>query len=573
MIDRIIKSSLADFQKKFNFEINIKESDLFEHFINYTILESKLEERLDEDALDKINIGKNGTIGLDGFCILINKHLITSIEDLNEILDISRKPTAEVYFIQAKTSNSFNIKEISSFGHALEDFVSEDQKYNWPEHALDAIQMFKTLTNRANELESNPKCYILYATLGNYENDINLNAEKEKILKDIKNQRVFEDINFKYYDHDLINKEYKKIGQKISRTFNFSRKILIPDIDGVKEAYLGVVPVTTIIDLIEKNDELVASIFYDNVRDFQGLNPINTEIKNTIEDQKLKFAFSILNNGITIVAEDLTTIRDNVTITNYQVINGLQTSRVLQSSKKHLDENIFISLKLIITQNEDLISKIIRSTNRQTEVKEEDLIAYSDFQKKLEDYFKTFDEKIYYERRSKQYNSNDKLIDPKLIIDKSTLIKIMGSYYFLKPNLATRYFGALFNEFGENLFQEKHSLLPYYSASIIYKKLDFLFKNNKIDKKYRKIKYFILMMLRLEFNKHHPDFTSKKIDTFCQEMLQKYGQEKILEDTLEVITNKLDSLGLNYSDNELSKSSKLVENIRELYFKEREPAA
>lgn len=383
MLDRITKASLDLFKQKFTFESQITESDIFEHFVNYLILESRLEDRIDEDFLEKINIGKNGTFGLDGFCILINKNLITSIEDLNEILDLTTKPNAEVYFIQSKTSNNFDVKEISAFGNSIEDFVALEQNFKWSPHSLDAITIFKQLTNRASELESNPKCYIYYATLGNYENDTNTEAQKEKILRDIKNQRVFESIDFNYYDHDTIHKEYKKIGQKISKTFNFSKKTLIPEIENVDEAYIGVIPVTTVINLIENENELITSIFYDNVRDFQGFNKINNEIKDTIQNSKLKLAFSILNNGITIVAEKLVASRDNVTITNYQIINGLQTSRVLHTYKDDINSDMFVTIKLIVTQDENLISKIIRSTNRQTEVKEEDLIAYSDFQKKL----------------------------------------------------------------------------------------------------------------------------------------------------------------------------------------------
>ena len=496
MIDRITQSFLKDFKIKFDFKEITDEKVIFEHFVNYTVLEKKLEDRLDEENLEKINIGANHTFGLDGFCILINKHLITTKEDLNEIISKNTKPLAEVFFIQAKTTNSFETALISSFGNAIEDFISTEQKYKWSPSSLLSIDLFKELTDRGNELDSSPNCYIYYSTLGTYQNDQNTEAEKSNILKAITNQRVFNKIEFNYWDYSTLHNNYKKIGQKISRTFNFSKRTLIPDIENVEEAYIGVVPVTTIIQLIEEKNELMTSIFYDNVRDFQGFNKINEEIKNSINDNKLKYAFSVLNNGITIVSEEISHSRENVTITNYQIINGLQTSRVLQDSKDSLDENMFVPLKLIITQDENLISKIIRSTNRQTEVKEEDLIAYSDFQKRLEDYFKTFNEpeKLFYERRSKQYNNNSN-IDGRLIIDKSTLIKVMGSFYFMKPNLATRYFGALFAEFGKELFKEGHKLLPYYTAAIIYNKLENLFRNGGIDKKYKKIRYFILMML------------------------------------------------------------------------------
>ena len=566
MIDRITQSLLKDFQSKFDYE-NVQESDLFEHFVNYIILEKKLEDRLDEDALSVVNIGVNGTFGLDGFAILINKHLITSIEDLDEIIDNNSKPTAEVFFIQSKTSNSFDVKEISSFGNSIEDFVSIVQKYSWNENAKNFIDLFKHLTNRANDLETNPSCQIFYCTLGEYLNDNNTEAERKRILKNVREQRVFNKVDFHFFDYNSLQSDYKKIGQKISRTFAFSQKTLIPDIDKVKEAYIGVVPAKTIIDLIEEDTELISSIFYDNVRDFQGFNKINKEIKNTIADENLKYAFSVLNNGITIIAEKLVPSRDNVTITNYQIINGLQTSRVLSDSKEFIDDKVFVTLKLIVTEDENLISKIIRSTNRQTEVKEEDLLAYSDFQKKLEDFFKTFSDpdKLFYERRSKQYNGTS--TDSKLIIDKSTLIKTMGSFYFLKPQLETRYFGALFNEFGKQLFLDTHKLYPYYTAALIYNRLDSRFRANKIDKKYKKIRYFILMMLRLEYNLEFPKFESNKIDKYCTDLIKHFNIKANFDQKLKNVIQKIDSLNLDLDSTELSKSNKLVENIKKLYFK------
>lgn len=566
MIDRITQSLLKDFQSKFDYK-DVQESDLFEHFVNYIILEKKLEDRLDEDALSVVNIGVNGTFGLDGFAILINKHLITSIEDLDEIIDNNSKPTAEVFFIQSKTSNSFDVKEISSFGNSIEDFVSIAQKYSWNENAKKFIDLFKHLTNRANDLETNPSCQIFYCTLGEYLNDNNTEAERKRILKNVREQRVFNKVDFHFLDYNSLQSDYKKIGQKISRTFAFSQKTLIPDIDKVKEAYIGVVPAKTIIDLIEEDTELISSIFYDNVRDFQGFNKINKEIKNTIADENLKYAFSVLNNGITIIAEKLVPSRDNVTITNYQIINGLQTSRVLSDSKEFIDDKVFVTLKLIVTEDENLISKIIRSTNRQTEVKEEDLLAYSDFQKKLEDFFKTFSDpdKLFYERRSKQYNGTS--TDAKLIIDKSTLIKTMGSFYFLKPQLATRYFGALFNEFGKQLFLDTHKLYPYYTAALIYNRLDSRFRANKIDKKYKKIRYFILMMLRLEYNLEFPKFEANKIDKYCTDLIKHFNIKANFDQKLKNVIQKIDSLDLDLDSTELSKSNKLVENIKKLYFK------
>ena len=567
-MDRITKSYLNEFRTKFDFSKEIAQDVLFEHFVNYTLLDKKVDESFDEETIEKLNIGKNGTIGIDGFTILINGHLIFNKEDVDLILDKNKKSNAEVYFIQSKTSTNFDNNEIASFGNAIIDFISEEHNYMWNYNANEKIDLFSHLISRVTDLAETPKCFLYFVCLGKNNEDKNINATKTKILNDINSQRIFKTVSLNYVDYTNLQNEYKKIGQNIFKTFNFPFRTLIPEIDKVKEAYIGVVPVTTIVKLITDDDEnLISTIFYDNVRDYQGLNKINKEIRKTIDNEKLKYAFSVLNNGITIVADKLTPLRTDVTIHNYQIINGLQTSHVLFNCKELLDDKIFVPLKLIITQDEILISKIIRSTNRQTEVKEEDLIAYSDFQKRLEDYYKTFNEKekLYYERRSKQYNNTQ--IDRKNIIDKSTQIKVIGSMFFYKPNMATRFFGALFNEFGKELFSKNHKMLPYYTSSYTFNRLEGLFKANFIDKKYKKIKFFILMMIKFEIDTSKcPSFESNKSENFCNTILSKVNNEvefKIIEKN---VLKKIDSLQLDLTDNEISKSAKLVEDCKKFYF-------
>src|SRR5690606_788268 len=104
-------------------------------------------------------------------------------------------------------------------------------------------------------------------------------------------------------------------------------------------------------------------------------------------NSKYKDAFLILNNGITIVTEEMKTTRNTFSISNYQIINGCQTSNVLYENLSEIDDSVMVPVKLISSKNPDITSKLIRSTNRQTEVKEQDLIAFSNFQKKLEDYY------------------------------------------------------------------------------------------------------------------------------------------------------------------------------------------
>ena len=128
--------------------------------MNYIIHERKIDENINEDLLLDLNIGNNGTIGIDGFSIILNGHLVTSIEDIDFILDNNKKSIAEVNFIQSKTSAKFENKEVLNFGNAVNDFISEEQNYKWNKEVIDRIKLFNHLISRATDLAQNPNCNL-----------------------------------------------------------------------------------------------------------------------------------------------------------------------------------------------------------------------------------------------------------------------------------------------------------------------------------------------------------------------------------------------------------------------------
>ena len=117
-----------------------------------------------------------------------------------------------------------------------------------------------------------------------------------------------------------------------------------------------------------------------------------------------------MNNGITMIARELRQLRaDQFQIEGFQIVNGCQTTNVLFDQKGEAGDNIDainIPLRLIATQDEGVIKAIIRGTNRQTKVEEDQFFALTDFAEQLEDFFDAFPEpqRVYYERRSGQYS-------------------------------------------------------------------------------------------------------------------------------------------------------------------------
>jgi hypothetical protein len=68
----------------------------------------------------------------------------------------------------------------------------------------------------------------------------------------------------------------------------------------VTEAYIGLLPANQFISILRDEDgEITKSIFYDNVRDWQDYNPVNTENRDTLVAPD-KARFALMNNGVTM---------------------------------------------------------------------------------------------------------------------------------------------------------------------------------------------------------------------------------------------------------------------------------
>ncbi|WP_345325453.1 AIPR family protein [Candidatus Villigracilis proximus] len=132
-----------------------------------------------------------------------------------------------------------------------------------------------------------------------------------------------------------------------------------------------------------------------------------------------------------------------------------------------------------------------------------------DFQKNLEHFYNTIqgDGRIYYERRTKQYHT-DNSVPKSRVITVQNQIKAFGSMIVDIPHRVTAYFGLVLkqNVEGEKptIFHPSHKYLPYYAAGLAYYRLDSLFRTKEIDTNYRKAKWFLIMLFGKTANPSYP---------------------------------------------------------------------
>lgn len=245
------------------------------------------------------------------------------------------------------------------------------------------------------------------------------------------------------------------------------------------------------------------------------------EIQASLQKPEQRSRFALMNNGVTIIAKTVRATGNKFHIEDYQIVNGCQTSHVLFDNRDIIDATVSIPLRLISTEDEDVTASIVKATNRQTAVKEEQLIALSDFQKRLEQYFLTFPEpsRLYYERRSRQYDAAP--IEKTRIVTPTALIRAYASIFLGEPHRTTRTYRLLLEELGKSIFGPDDKLEPYYySASALYR-LEYLFRNGVLDAKYKPARYHILLAVRVSAKPEEPPrANSHEMARYCAGLIK-----------------------------------------------------
>ncbi len=495
-MDRITRSLLDEFSQEAQLGAQ-PEDARFEHFTSFLTISRSLEDSFDTGD---VVTGSGGDTGIDAIAVIVNGALVTDAEFVEELAATNGFIDATFVFVQAERSPSFEAAKIGQFGFGVVDFFKDKPTLPRNERVSALAEVMAAVYQRSSRFtRGNPVCRLFYATTGRWANDRALEARRAAVVEDLAQLNIFREVEFTPVGADAIQRYYNESKNAVARDFTFASKTVVPESAGVKEAYLGLLPAPDFLALLDDGSGgILKSIFYDNVRDWQQYNTVNTEIKSSLQSDVHRARFALMNNGVTIIAKTLRATGNRFHIEDYQIVNGCQTSHVLFDNRALLDASVVVPVRLIATDDEDVIASIVKATNRQTEVKEEQLLALSDFQKKLEAYFATFPEpqRLYYERRSRQFSSGSG-IEKTRIITPTILIRAYASAFLEEPHRTTRTYGALLQQLGKSIFGPDDRLESYYYAASAHYRLEYLFRNGSLPSAYKSARYHILMAARL----------------------------------------------------------------------------
>lgn len=104
-------------------------------------------------------------------------------------------------------------------------------------------------------------------------------------------------------------------------------------------------------------------------------------------------------------------------------------------------------------------------------------------------------------------------------------------------------------------------------AGLAFYRLDSLFLNGSIHKKYKKVRFYILMLVpMIASTEEFPPLNSqKKCERFCTPIIDKLNDENVYPDIFLKAINIIDKSGADVEDKQALKSRSMTDKILEAY--------
>lgn len=507
----IIESYVKNFihQHEINEPYSLDQHAIFEKYINSLILA-----RYTNDPNATYEDMETGTaFGIDGIAIFVSERLVTTIEDVDAVIEGMKKFDVEFFFTQVKTSNQYNRNEIGDFLKGVRRF------FNFEECSIKEIESFwevaKYIYTKSSKFKSQPSLHMKFICLSPKEidsQDVHLRDELDIGIGGLRDLNLFNHVeNPEFIGIKEIMNLHSKVTSELEVSITLTKQpIPYPKdpFNKVKSGYYGLIKLDEFVKILtEKNDDKVSlrkRIFDDNIRYYLGANEkieVNYNMKQQLS-QESSYLFGLLNNGVTIICDEIKLNSEELTLTNYQIVNGCQTSNVIFETLDQINrkEDIYLPIRLIATEDEDTKHNIIKATNSQTELKPEQLAALSSVQKALEVFYNAkrssnnFD--LYYERRTEQYR--DDSIQKTKIINIPSQIKSTSALFFDLPHEVSGQYGKVERQTRGLLFKDSDIsyLNSYYISGLAWYRVDRFIQNSELGKKYRRARWHIIMLIK-----------------------------------------------------------------------------
>lgn len=497
-----LNSMLKEFSEKNS--LTDKDTLRFERFATYSLLANDY-----YDSFEPEDVGTGNCVGVDAVAIAISDVLVYTEEEAKRLT--VGQFDACFNFIQAKTSSSLDLGDYLKFLQTVYVFFAGSEGEQ-PEELKTAFRVKSHIYNKAAKFRLQPRLNLSYVYTGEGKNvNETCRTQIDALVNSIKSlPYLFSEVSSALIGAVELANRYKESLNRTTKHLMFQRHVALPKLTSATAAYLGVAKCVDYVDLLKnQNGQINKGVFYDNVRDYLGSkNSVNADIELTIKSETQRNLFSVLNNGVTLVAKKVVPSGDTFEISGFQVVNGCQTSHVLFNNKSELTDDMYLTVKLIETDDVDLSSSVIKATNSQSVVMKEAFATIKPYHKQLEDFFKAMNSnghRFFYERRPHQFDDDEAVLSSE-IVSAPLLIKSFVSVVIEEPHKVHFYYGQILRDYNNQkstlLFDENHHPGLYFVSHLIAAKAKEVAVRNKLNPWSYHIALLVKKILNVKLNLH-----------------------------------------------------------------------
>lgn len=215
----------------------------------------------------------------------------------------------------------------------------------------------------------------------------------------------------------------------------------------------------------EKTNGSIASLFEENIRSYLGVKVrANKRMNETLNKRDDAVYFPFLNNGITIICEQLTIPKSPqddkyiLPVSNPQIVNGLQTSWVLYTNYQRtpsLLKDIYVNVRIYETKDKILIERITDATNTQTPINYRDKISNKDFNTLTKEVFNNAGINYITKRGENFFKDSLHYMES---VESETVIKYWFATFFEEPQTAKNSIASVLQKIFDASTFDKHPL-------------------------------------------------------------------------------------------------------------------
>lgn len=378
-----------------------KKDEVFEFLAYEQVLK---EYDLSADDIKAGSVDGRNDGGIDAIYILVNGHLIS---DTKSSLLPKTNANLEVYFFTCKHRDVFKQDPVNSICTTLQELLdfskgNKELDGDYNEDVFEKRDIFISTYKKVATILERFSIKVIFASRGDVKNELGDNVEaRGKQIETICRENFSGcDAKFEFWGAEEILAAYRKKA-------DYSLSLNVKECLSHGKQMVVLAELKDYFKFITYDDRKIRKYLFDsNVRDFMGINSVNGDILETLNNRKNDEDFWWLNNGITILCSSAIAIGKSITIENVQIVNGLQTSECIYRyflKDERIEENRVVLIKILPCESTEIADNITRSTNNQTAVMSSSLRATDKIQEDIEDILRK--EGLYYERRVNYYTN------------------------------------------------------------------------------------------------------------------------------------------------------------------------